>query len=136
MKPDIRGHVARLLTDDELLLNIGAEQGVEVDMVFKVLDPRAQNVKDPISGADLGSVERVKAKLRVIDVGEHLALCRVHPPRDSGISGAARVLSGAPRSGTLTGTEWPDGVSVRDPVYQSGRIVKRPPPRRVTAEPE
>lgn len=116
-------YVVKLLTDDELLLNVGTDGGAEVDQLFRILDPMTMDVKDPFTGESLGSVERVKAKVRVVEVGERVSIARVHPGRSQGLSSIAQVLSGAPRASVLSGSTWPDGVAVGDPAVRSGRLV-------------
>jgi hypothetical protein len=126
MTEALEGIVARLITDDELLINLGSEEGVEVGYIFKVLDPRTQNVNEPVSGRDLGSIERVKAMVAVVSVSEHLALARKHPRRGSGLSATARLLSGEPVRERLTSDTWPEGVAVQDPVVFANRRLEPP----------
>jgi len=113
-----RGRVVRLVTDDELLFNLGSEDGVEAGMLFSVLDPLTEKIMDPKTGEDLGSIKRVKAQIRVVNVSERVSLARVSPSRGrAGISFASEVLMGPKLpSAKLTGDTWPDGVGVGDPV--------------------
>jgi hypothetical protein len=123
---DIVGYVARLVTDTELLLNIGSDDGVEVREIFEILDPNTRNVKDPVSGEDLGSLDRIKARVVVARLSEKLSLARIHPSRFTGISGAARILSGDPPQSLLSPSTWPEGVKVRDPIRSTGLILDPP----------
>src|SRR4051794_26480113 len=117
----IRGTVARLITDDELVINRGFEEGVSEGMFFEVLDPLAMDVRDYQSGKVLGSLKRVKARIRVTQVGDHLSLCRA--VNRTGLGGVATLLSGGSRS--LSGDSWPDGVRSGDPVAEM--VVEVPP---------
>src|SRR5262245_22245764 len=85
----IRGSVAKLVTSDELVINRGRSQGISVGMVFEVLDPATENVIDPETGEDLGSIRRVKAKVRVYKVEAKLSLAR---RVRSGIGAIARLF--------------------------------------------
>jgi hypothetical protein len=117
----LRGHVAKLITDDELLLNIGSADGVKYGMTFEVLDQETENVYDPVTGKNLGSIDRVKTKVRVFELSEHLSLAHITTPRYNPMSSAAQVMLGQPAeqpSARLTGDTWPDGVRVADPVRQ------------------
>ncbi|QRP49600.1 hypothetical protein [Amycolatopsis sp. FDAARGOS 1241] len=58
----IEGHVARIVTSDELIINRGANHGVEVDMVFNIVDERTQSIRDPETGEDLGSLIVLRCK--------------------------------------------------------------------------
>lgn len=111
---EVLPHVIRLVTDDELLLNLGTENGVSVGDEFSVLDRATLNVHD--AGQDYGSIERIKAIVRVVQVNEKMALARVLN-RARPISSIASVMSGGPtRSTRLTSGTWPEGVEAKDPV--------------------
>lgn len=122
------GRVIQLVTDDELLINLGSIHGVTAGMRFKVLDPTTLDVTDPVTGEKLGSIDRVKAQIQVTQVSERFSLAEVHPPRGrSGIGSAAQVLmEPKPPSATLTGDTWPDGVQVGDPLkYVEPKLTRR-----------
>jgi hypothetical protein len=122
--PPLRGYVARLITDDELAINLGSRDGVKKDMVFSILDETTENITDPITGEDLGSIDRIKAQVKVITVSERLSLGVISWPsrRREGFPIDIGILMGpTPRSGKLTGSTWPEGVKVGDPVrYVTG----------------
>jgi hypothetical protein len=124
MAEQIRGRVARLITDEELIMNVGSSDGVEVGHIYAVLDPLAQNVKDPTTGLDLGSLDRVKARVAVTEVGEKLSLARVIGRDSGGLSAAARVFAGGATISRLTSNVWVDGVEVSDPVVSTGQQLK------------
>jgi len=118
----IDGYVARLITDDELVLNIGSEAGVSVGDIFEVLDSATIGVPDPRTGKVLGSLRRAKTQIQVSQVAENLSLARNTGPRSS-LSALSRVVSGTGNA-LLTGSSWPDGVRVGDPVAL--RTMKKP----------
>lgn len=68
----IRGKVARVLSDRELVINKGAADGVTFDMTFSII--QVVQVKDPETFSVLGTVERPIVFLEVIEVQEHLAV--------------------------------------------------------------
>jgi hypothetical protein len=112
-EPNFRCSVVRLVTDDELLLDAGTQQGLLVGQIFDILDPRTENVTAP-DGRNLGSLRRVKASVRIIEVGEQLALAEAR--RDFvGISSLSRALTGASATSKLTAKSWAEGVEVGDP---------------------
>ena len=120
----LRGYVARLITDDELAINLGSRDGVKKGMIFSILDEATENIPDPITGEDLGSIERVKAQVTITGVSERLSLGLISWPSRNreGFTGSIGMLMGPkPRSGKLTGDTWPEGVQVGDPVkYVTG----------------
>ena len=70
----IHGRVARVLSERELVLNVGSDDGVITGMEFKVLDPRGENIRDPQTHEVIGSVDIVKTLVRVTAVQSKLAV--------------------------------------------------------------
>jgi hypothetical protein len=71
----IHGRVARLLSFRELVLNVGSDAGVEVGMLFRVLNPRGMDIRDPDNPSEtLGDVEIVKVVVRVSTVQRTLSV--------------------------------------------------------------
>jgi hypothetical protein len=120
----ISGFVARIVTDDLLVINKGGADGVIENMIFDVLDPLTQNVRDPETGEDLGSIDRVKAQVYTIEVADRISIARITPSRGSMFSDVARIVAGVPRTSKLTSEIWPEGVKEGDPVRSSGRFVE------------
>jgi hypothetical protein len=116
----LTGHVARLISDSELLINKGRRDGVSVGDVFAVIDDRTTNVKDPITGEDLGSLRRDKVKIKILEVDERLSLGQAM--RGGSMFSVGSVLSGTNPRPTLATTyltpTWPEGVEVRDEVMR------------------
>lgn len=90
----MRGKVAAILNKRELVINLGADDGVEEGVRFVILNNKGVNIKDPDTGADLGSVEVPKTMVKIVRVdGPHLAVGRTF-----------RVIPGAPGlANTLAG---------------------------------
>ena len=125
MAERIEGKVAQLVTDDELIINVGALDGVEVGDIFNVLDPSTLNVREPGTNRPLGSIERVKAKVIVTSVNDLMSLARVQG-RNTGLSSISRVLSGDMSYARLTlKSAWPDGVTVSDPAVKVKRMLPK-----------
>lgn len=70
----IRGKVARILNTRELALNIGTRDGVQVGMLFDVLDAKGEDICDPDTGEVLGSLRRPKVRVRVDMVDQRLSV--------------------------------------------------------------
>jgi hypothetical protein len=121
-------YVVKLVTDFELLVNIGEGDGAKEGRILQVLDPRTQGVIDPKTGEDLGSVERQKARVAIEQVGERMSLCRVMGRRPGGsLSAVSTVMSGSTPV-LIKGSKpaWPEGVSEGDPVVFTGLRLKTP----------
>lgn len=74
MAKQIHGKVASVLNEREIAINVGTTDGVIVDMLFDVMDPRYSNIKDPDTEEVLGSIERSKVRVKVIEVQDKLSL--------------------------------------------------------------
>lgn len=77
----IRGKVARILNARELALNVGAQAGVKTGMRFYVLDPRGENIMDPDTGEDLGSLGHPKITVEVSHVEPRVSVARTFRTR-------------------------------------------------------
>jgi len=81
MASPIEGKVARILSENCVILNVGSAAGVKPGMLFVVL-ALGEEVVDPESGEVLGRWELPKGHLRVAHVQERLATCEAwSPPR-------------------------------------------------------
>lgn len=111
----LRGKVAAILNKRELVVNLGSDDGVQEGMRFVILNSKGVDIRDPDSGAVLGSVEVPKTIVKVVRVdGAHLAVARTFRtiPGSPGMRTALRsveILGGRPaRTETLAiepGTE-------------------------------
>ncbi len=120
----ITGRVARLVTDDILVINRGRADRVLKGMKFSVLDPRTEDVTDPETNEPLGSIRREKTRVVVTDVEERICLAR-REGIGAALEGMSRAFAPRPTASAVSGAEpaWPEGVKVRDPV--EGRYVLR-----------
>lgn len=87
MTAPIRGKVARVLNSREIVINVGTANGVVVGMYFDVMDPKGENIKDPDSGAILGSIERPKVRLQVTRVQERMAIASTYKKSQVNVGG-------------------------------------------------
>ena len=73
----VEGKVAKILGNNEIVINRGSGQGVRRGMLFEVFAPEGEEVWDPDTGETLGTVEDVKAKAEVTEVKERLDVARI-----------------------------------------------------------
>ena len=122
MKP-IRGKVAQVLDSRQVVLNVGSSRDVSVDMIFKVINPRGEEIRDPDTNQVLGSVESPKLLIRVIEVQENLSVATI-----SAANPTVTPSSLGPFTRSLMPPRWVDqyetlstdtgGVNIGDPVVQ------------------
>lgn len=89
----IRGQVARVLTTRELVLNRGVSHGVKVGMRFAVLDPKAEHIKDPETGDELGSLYRPKVKVEVTRVEPRMSVAATYRKRRINVGGQGGAMT-------------------------------------------
>lgn len=89
----IEGRVAEILNSRELVLNKGDEHGVMVGMVFEILAPQGEDIRDPVTDEVLGSVERPKVVVRIVQVEPKLAVARTFRSRRRNVGGADTTKS-------------------------------------------
>ena len=71
----IMGKVARILSDEEVVLNVGSVDGVKEDMEL-VIYSEGDHIFDPETGDDLGAKEIVKGRVKVYHVQDRMARAR------------------------------------------------------------
>lgn len=86
-KSVIRGKVAKVLNTREVALNVGSKEGVEVGMLFNILDAKGENICDPDTGETLGSILRPKIKVKISSVQERFSVARTYRKVEVNIGG-------------------------------------------------
>jgi hypothetical protein len=89
----IEGRVAQILNSRELVLNKGDEDGVTAGMVFEILAPQGEDIRDPVTDEVLGSVERPKVVVRIVQVEPKLAVARTFMSRRRNVGGTDATKS-------------------------------------------
>ena len=87
----IEGKVAGVLTERELVINIGTSSGVHEGMIFKVLSNEPTEVRDPITNDLLGVIDREKVRVRATEVEEKFAICKTYRVRVIGSDALAGI---------------------------------------------
>jgi Flagellar assembly protein T, C-terminal domain len=73
----LEGKVAKILGNNEIVINRGRKEGVRPGMLFEIFAAEGEEVWDPDTGETLGTVEDVKAHGEVTEVKERLAVARL-----------------------------------------------------------
>jgi len=85
----LRGKVARVLNDRELVINLGTAQGVSEGMLFDIQGSDEIDIRDPDTDELLGSTGRAKVRVRVTTVQEKLSVARTYRKYSVRIGGLA-----------------------------------------------
>ena len=119
----IRGKVAQILDSRQVILIVGSSDRVAAGMVFKIINPKGEQVRDPDSNQILGSVESPRAFVRVIEVQDRLSIATT-----SGANPAVTPATLGPFARVLMPPRWMDQyessganlgtVNIGDPVVQ------------------
>ncbi len=92
IKP-IRGKVAQILNTREVALNIGTNDGVELGMLFDIMIPNAYDIADPDTGTVLGSLDRPKTRVKIIQAKDNLSLATTYRTKRVNVGGQGFLLS-------------------------------------------
>lgn len=77
----LEGKVAAILNERELVISIGAGDGVELGMKFKVLAECPTQVFDPETNEPLGTIDREKVRVQATELRERMSICRTYRTR-------------------------------------------------------
>jgi hypothetical protein len=73
----VEGKVAKILGNNEIVINRGRNDSVRPGMFFEIFAPEGEEVWDPDTGETLGTVEDIKAHAEVTEVKDRLAVARL-----------------------------------------------------------
>jgi len=92
----LTGRVAQILNARELVINIGADNGVTEGMKFAVMSRSPTEIIDPDTNAVLDTVDREKVRVRASEVRSKITICKTYVvrtiPGRSGYSGYSGLL--------------------------------------------
>lgn len=121
VKNEVKGYVVKLVSSEQLILNLGSSDGVAVGALFDVLDPHTRDVTDPITKENLGSIDHVLARVKVVTVSERMSIAQrgARP----GLSGISQILSGSSGVSVISASasKWDNGVEPTFPVRYVGQ---------------
>ena len=84
----ISGMVARVLNSREVALNVGANDRVQVGMVFKILSQTGSEITDPATEETLGSIELEKTRVKVTRVYDRISVAETYLTRRVNVGGS------------------------------------------------
>jgi hypothetical protein len=74
----IRGKVAQILNEREVVINIGKDAGVKIGMKFKILAQTPLQITDPETGELLGLIDREKVRVVCSEELPLMSICRTY----------------------------------------------------------
>ena len=77
MSKRLRGKVARILSTRTVVITLGRDKGVRNGMLFDVVEMH-EEIKDPDTDAVLGTLERRKVRVKVVDVQDKLSVASTY----------------------------------------------------------
>ena len=89
MDEKLSGAVIRILNDREVVLNRGRVDGLSDEVYIGVIDPETEDLVDPETGDNLGSIRRYKVALRVTQLSERLAIAATYKTKQVNVGGFA-----------------------------------------------
>lgn len=73
----VEGKIAKILGNNEVVINRGRGSGVRQGMLFEIFTPEGEEVWDPDTGETLGTVEDIKARAEITEVKDRLSVARL-----------------------------------------------------------
>jgi hypothetical protein len=91
----IQGLVAGVITERELAINIGSNDGVTNGMKFRITSNTPSKIEDPNTGETLGSITRDKVRVKAVTVEERYSICRTYTyfTQSNSLSSMMHVMS-------------------------------------------
>jgi hypothetical protein len=74
----IQGRVAAIISERELVINIGSSGGVREGMIFKVLAEQPLEILDPVTKEILDHLDQEKVRVKATEVKEKITTCRTY----------------------------------------------------------
>jgi hypothetical protein len=115
---NLEGKVAKILNERELVINLGSKNNVKKQMKFKVLSPNSDEIIDPDSKEKIGTIDRIKVKVEVIEVKDKFSICKTYQYKtaSSGLNPLFNSLQKTPELLKTTETNLPAPLS-EDEIY-------------------
>ena len=124
----LEGKVAQILNERELVINIGAKDGVKKGTKFAVLAATATTIVDPDTKEELGIVDRPKVRVEAREVNDRFSICRTYETTvvgGGGLMGPGSIsdILGSPRREVPKTLRAAEG-SFPEPLTESESYVK------------
>lgn len=85
--------VVKIISDMSVVLNVGKNDGINVDDTFDIVSEYSIDVTDPDTGDNLGTIKYIKASIIATVVYEKMCICQNVKCYDSAIETISKTLS-------------------------------------------
>lgn len=75
MEKEKAGKVIRILSNTELLINLGSNQGIQEGNLFKIYE-KGEVIKDPDTNSDLGTLDYIKKQVEATTVYPNFSIVK------------------------------------------------------------
>ena len=126
----IEGFVAAIVSERELAINIGSNQGVTRGMKFRVLGLPTE-IPDPLTGEQLGSVQREKVRVRAEVVEPKFSICKTYRTISTGgrlnpgLSDLFEPARDVPETLRGEGSDYVPELSEEESIVKKGDVVEQ-----------
>ncbi|MBQ4437713.1 hypothetical protein II898_02435 [bacterium] len=97
--------VAKVLSETQLVLNVGSNDGIKEDSRFLVYSIEDEDILDPVTGESLGKLEYVKGRGHVISLQEKMCIIETFKKPDGNKRTIKRNQMGYGLGQVITETE-------------------------------
>ena len=97
----IKGKVAAILNERDLVINKGSDDSIAEGMLFQVTQPDFP-ITDPDSGLELGVLARDKIKVRVVEVHPQFSVAKTYETYHAHVPSASEQVEALSRGRTVT----------------------------------
>ena len=97
----IKGKVAAILNERDLVINKGSDDNISEGMLFQVTQPEVP-ILDPDSGANLGVLVRDKIKVKVVEVHSQFSVAKTYETYSARMPSVYEQAESASRGRTVT----------------------------------
>ena len=94
IKNPLKGAVARVINERDLIINLGSSNGVKQRMRFRIMAETTTGITDPETGEELGEFEREKIRVEVSEVHERFSICSTYRTYTTGGGGLQSLMTG------------------------------------------
>lgn len=72
---EYHGKVIRILSNEELLINIGSKKGAKEGALYEIYE-QGETIKDPDTDSELGTLDYIKAEVEVVTVYKNFSIVK------------------------------------------------------------
>lgn len=117
--------VIKIIDDYRIVINAGAVQGITEDTKLEIYVP-GEEILDPDTGAKLGTLDYIKAYLKVVHAYENMSICRNYEIKeaslfDFGVAFTKYEL----KTLKVDKTQITGGLNEEDKIIRIGDLVKK-----------